>query len=83
MHHHFQRLSEDLSEDEVFMQELAEAQLNSVTERKSASEILLYIDRFTDVAKPLQRRVIQLILNYLYQERPSSLSATHIENVFP
>lgn len=82
VHHHFQRLSEDLSEDEVFMQELAEAQLNSVTERKSASEILLYIDRFTDVAKPLQRRVIQLILNYLYQERPSSLSATHIENVF-
>ena len=28
---------------------------------------------------PLQRRGIQLILNYLYWERPASLSAIHID----
>ena len=31
--------------------------------------------------KPLQRRAIQLILNYLYIERPSSLSAVHIDQL--
>jgi tRNA(Ile)-lysidine synthase len=30
---------------------------------------------------PLQRRGIQLILNYLYEKIPSSLSSVHIENV--
>lgn len=31
---------------------------------------------------PLQRRGIKLILNYLYNDRPASLSAIHIEKIF-
>lgn len=31
---------------------------------------------------PLQRRGIHLILNYLYKEKPASLSAVHIDQVF-
>jgi tRNA(Ile)-lysidine synthase len=34
------------------------------------------------MALSLQRRVVQLILNYLYEKRPESLSAVHIDHLF-
>ncbi|WP_374049826.1 tRNA lysidine(34) synthetase TilS [Neobacillus sp. PS3-34] len=40
------------------------------------------ISAFLEMPMPLQRRGIQLILNYLYNQRPSSLSAIHIDHVY-
>ena len=42
---------------------------------------MINIDSLLVMPKPLQRRAIQLILNYLYLERPSSLSALHIDQL--
>lgn len=82
VHEHFQRFSEEMQSDEAFLQELTREQLNRVMDKKQSDEITLNIEAFQGIPKPLQRRAIQLILNYLYQEKPPSLSATHIENVF-
>ncbi|MDQ0273083.1 tRNA lysidine(34) synthetase TilS [Cytobacillus purgationiresistens] len=82
VHEHFQRFSEELRRDEAFLQELTADYMNRVMDKKQPGEIVLNIDSFSSVPMPLQRRGIQLILNYLYQEKPPSLSATHIENVF-
>ncbi|WP_080843572.1 tRNA lysidine(34) synthetase TilS [Cytobacillus gottheilii] len=82
MHEQFQRFSEELESDEVLLQELTFREMNKVIEKKKDNEVRLAIDLFLDMPMPLQRRGIQLILNYLYKEKPSSLSAVHIENVF-
>ncbi|OIK16714.1 tRNA lysidine(34) synthetase TilS [Bacillus sp. MUM 116] len=82
VHEHFQRFSEDLQSDEEFLQELTVQNMNKVMTIREKSNIVIDIKRFLDMPLPLQRRGIQLILNYLYKEKPSSLSAVHIEQIF-
>ncbi|WHY86413.1 tRNA lysidine(34) synthetase TilS [Neobacillus novalis] len=82
VHEHFQRFSEELQSDEVFLQELTVKRMTTVMTKREESKITLDIKRFLEVPLPLQRRGIQLILNYLYKEKPSSLSAIHIDQVF-
>ncbi|MBV7509255.1 tRNA lysidine(34) synthetase TilS [Bacillus sp. sid0103] len=82
VHEHFQRFSEELTSDETFLQELTIQQMNTVFTKKEESKITIDITRFLEVPLPLQRRGIQLILNYLYKEKPASLSAVHIDQVF-
>lgn len=81
VHEHFQRFSEEMKDDELLLQELTDQKMNTVMEKKTTEEIIININDFQAVPMPLQRRGIQLILNYLYKERPSSLSALHIEKV--
>ena len=81
VHDHFQRLSEELQEDEDFLRELTSQKMSKVMKRHNG-EIILDIKIFTTMPMSLQRRGIQLILNYLYQEKPASLSAIHIEQLF-
>ncbi|MGN1400642.1 MAG: tRNA lysidine(34) synthetase TilS [Bacillus sp. (in: firmicutes)] len=79
-HEHFQRFSEQLREDEDFLWKLAQEKLEPFWVRKQGfSEI--EICSFLQMSKPLQRRAIQLILNYLYFERHEELSALHIESI--
>jgi tRNA(Ile)-lysidine synthase len=82
VHEHFQRFSEDLQIDESFLQELTVKSMNTVMKTEEAGNITIDIKRFIEMPLPLQRRGIQLILNYLYNERPSSLSAVHIDQIF-
>lgn len=82
VHDHFQRLSEEMIEDETFLQELTVQRMNTVIKKRERQQIIIDIDRFLEMPMPLQRRGIQLILNYLYNERPASLSAVHIDQVF-
>lgn len=82
VHVHFQRFSEEIQSDEAFLQELTVQKMNKVMEKKSSREIIINIKELLAMPMPLQRRGIQLILNYLYKEKPTSLSALHIENVF-
>lgn len=79
-HEHFQRFSEELIEDEELLLSLAEEKLDSIwTKKENYSKV--EISSLLRMPKPLQRRAIQLILNYLYFERQEELSAAHIELV--
>lgn len=80
VHEHFQRFSEDITEDEEFLVELTLQKLNTLMDRGS-DKIVVDIDQFVKMPMPLQRRGIQLILNYLYTDIPASLSAIHIDQV--
>jgi tRNA(Ile)-lysidine synthase len=82
VHEHFQRFSEELQNDEEFLQELTVQRMNTVMTKRENSKIIIDIKRFLDMPLPLQRRGIQLILNYLYKEKPAALSAIHIDQVF-
>ncbi|MFJ7748042.1 tRNA lysidine(34) synthetase TilS [Peribacillus sp. NPDC097295] len=81
VHDHFQRFSEELLEDENFLQELARKETSEIWLQQDRNHSVIQIEKVLAMPKPLQRRSIQLILNYLYLERPSSLSALHIDQL--
>ncbi len=81
VHEHFQRFSEEMQSDEDFLQELTAEQMNKVMTTRDNDHITIDRKTFLEIPLPLQRRGIQLILNYLYKKRPSSLSAIHIDQV--
>ena len=80
VHEKFQQFSEAVMEDELYLQELTLRALNKVI-KKQPLEVTLQIEPFKKMSKPLQRRGIQIILNYLYRDIPPSLSSIHISNV--
>ncbi len=80
VHLQFQRFSEELEEDESYLEELTRVELNKVW-NNTGDFSSLHIDGFLTMAQPLQRRGINLILNYLYKLRPPSLSSIHIYDV--
>ncbi len=80
VHERFQFFSKFIQEDEAYLQELAFEKMNKVVKKKDKNNIVLSIPAFESLPMPLQRRGIQLILNYLYEYKlPSSLSSIHIE----
>lgn len=54
------------NDDNVYLMELASQKLQEILIERSGNSIMISKQRFQDVAIPLQRRVIHLILNYLY-----------------
>ncbi|MBS4175756.1 tRNA lysidine(34) synthetase TilS [Bacillus sp. FJAT-49736] len=80
VHEHFQRFSEEILEDESFLQELTVREMNKVW-NKTDEEISIHIGSFSTMPLPLQRRGIQLILNYLYKENPGTFTAVHMEAI--
>ncbi|MDR7080334.1 tRNA(Ile)-lysidine synthase [Neobacillus niacini] len=81
VHEHFQRFSEDVQNDEILLQELTVQRMNKVMKMREKNKIIIDIIAFLEVPISLQRRGIQLILNYLYKVIPVSLSALHIDHV--
>ncbi|WP_141524936.1 tRNA lysidine(34) synthetase TilS [Bacillus sp. AFS018417] len=82
VHERFQAFSTSMQEDEAYLQELAFEKMNKVIKEKDAKRMVLSIPAFESMPIPLQRRGIQLILNYLYEYKiPSSLSSVHIGKV--
>lgn len=81
VHEHFQRFSEELISDEMYLEQLAKEKMKQVIQKKTDGEIGININAFHCLPLPLQRRGIQLILNYLYKVKPSSLSAVHMEQI--
>jgi tRNA(Ile)-lysidine synthase len=82
VHEQFQRFSEELTSDETFLRELTAQRMNKVITKKEEGKIIIDIISFLEMPLPLQRRGIHLILNYLYKEKPASLSAVHIDQIF-
>lgn len=81
VHEKFQYFSETLLEDETYLHALTEKNMNTVIKRKEKLVVEMDIKGFLSLPLPLQRRGIKLILNYLYENIPSSLSSIHIESV--
>ncbi|WP_078429476.1 tRNA lysidine(34) synthetase TilS [Alkalihalobacterium alkalinitrilicum] len=80
-HIHFQRMSESLNADQIYLEELTRTQLENVIEKRTNEEIIISVQQFQDLPFALQRRAIHLILKYLYGENYPSLSFIHIEHV--
>ncbi|MCR2823395.1 tRNA lysidine(34) synthetase TilS [Lederbergia panacisoli] len=76
---HFQRFSDELSEDETYLQELAQEAFTKMCQWNGKDELILDIPSFSTIALPLQRRVIHLILNYLYNQYITDLASIHLE----
>ncbi|MBS4221077.1 tRNA lysidine(34) synthetase TilS [Bacillus sp. FJAT-49711] len=76
---HFQRFSEEISEDEKFLQELAKEAFTKMCQWNGEDELTLDIPSFCTIALPLQRRVIHLILNYLYNQYIRDLTSAHLD----
>ncbi|QPC47991.1 tRNA lysidine(34) synthetase TilS [Mangrovibacillus cuniculi] len=75
-----QRLLNEAVEDEEYLQKEAKRSLEVMT-RRSADQIVLDNSLFYQLAMPLQRRVIQLILNYLYIDQPFVMHSKHVANI--
>lgn len=74
---HIQRFAEERQEDEAFLKNLAQEEIQKITTWKQ-SEVTLETDPFVKVPIPLQRRAIHLILNYLYHGK-TAFSFLHIQ----
>jgi tRNA(Ile)-lysidine synthase len=81
VHKKYQSLSEVWIEEQEYLTTLAMEKLDEVVVRKDEREIVASCNRLSQLAKPLQRRTIHLILNYLYRKISPSHSSTHIENI--
>ncbi|PLS15136.1 tRNA lysidine(34) synthetase TilS [Bacillus sp. M6-12] len=81
VHEHFQRFSEELIEDEALLMNMAEAKMAGIWLEQGKERSTISLPILLAMPKPLQRRAIQLILKYLYNMKPSSLSALHIEQL--
>ncbi|MDA7028366.1 tRNA lysidine(34) synthetase TilS [Bacillus sp. CLL-7-23] len=79
VHKRFQSVSEALAEDELFLQGLTKEKMHTVITKKSNFTVEIKIENLLSLPMPLQRRGVQLILNYLYENVPSVFSAHHIE----
>ncbi|MCM3762569.1 tRNA lysidine(34) synthetase TilS [Alkalihalobacillus oceani] len=81
LHTHMQRWHEWMDDDQRMLQKLAEESLSSVMIGKSERNVTISCEALLSVALPLQRRLIHLILNYLYGKNSPSITSIHIEQI--
>ena len=67
VHIHFQQFSEQMLEDEKFLMDLAKETYNKVINKECNGDLSVNLIELKKAPFPLQRRGIQLILNYLYK----------------
>lgn len=81
VHRTIQHLTERLTEDEAYLMEEANKMFQKVVTKETDKKILKFnIPSFITYPIALQRRVLHLILNYLYQEVPEGVSFQHEED---
>ncbi|MCU9615272.1 tRNA lysidine(34) synthetase TilS [Caldibacillus lycopersici] len=79
VHMHFQRFSEELTEDEEYIMNHARTVYNNLVTKEEAGDLTIKRNELLREPMPLQRRCIHLILNYLYKGKlPENLAAIHI-----
>jgi tRNA(Ile)-lysidine synthase len=81
VHIRMQMQSELVMADQQWLLEEAEEKINEYLMDKTKDKVVLSIEKFIDVPFPLQRRMIHLILNYLYGHNCQELSYVHIQQV--
>ncbi|QQK74294.1 tRNA lysidine(34) synthetase TilS [Salicibibacter cibarius] len=80
-HTHFQKLAEDFRVDAAYLTQQAEKVL-SETAVQTEDGYVLKLHRFREAPIALQRRVIHLLLTYLYNQKHGQFSRIHIEECF-
>ncbi|MDF2556814.1 MAG: tilS [Bacillales bacterium] len=75
---HFSAINTLLSEDDAFLQELAKQEFEKLKLEKKQDAYLLDLKAFRMLKKPLQRRILPLILNSLTSLKHFSFSSVHI-----
>ncbi|WP_100374399.1 tRNA lysidine(34) synthetase TilS [Bacillus sp. FJAT-45037] len=81
IHEHMQRYQEWQRDDQKFLEELAREALDTIITRKSEQSLTISIEATERLRFPLQRRVIHLILRYLYGKNSPSSTSIHIEQI--
>ncbi|MFC7394746.1 tRNA lysidine(34) synthetase TilS [Scopulibacillus cellulosilyticus] len=83
VHLRFQHDSEILYDDNNYLDQLAEEKLSDIVTNKRQEQMTISIQHFLRTPIPLQRRIIHLILNYLYHNKhiEPSLQSIHIETL--
>ncbi|MBC1498975.1 hypoxanthine phosphoribosyltransferase [Listeria weihenstephanensis] len=76
----FRRFSEETSEDFMYLNELAEEALPTMTQY-SEIDVKLSLIEWKLLPQPLQRRTIHLLLKYLYKNNMSLISAGHVDQI--
>ncbi|TDL30407.1 tRNA lysidine(34) synthetase TilS [Jeotgalibacillus sp. S-D1] len=77
LHEHMIRYTEEMTEDELWLEKEATGKLKALTIDKNHTFFKVDQEKWHAEAPPLQRRMIHLILNYLYAIVPTSLSSAH------
>lgn len=75
---HFSSFYNLLSEEDAFLQELAKQEFEKLKLEKKLDAYLLDLNAFRILKKPLQRRILPLILNSLTSLKHFSFSSVHI-----
>ncbi|WP_229672760.1 tRNA lysidine(34) synthetase TilS [Pullulanibacillus camelliae] len=75
VHLRFQEDSEKIRDDALYLDELAKERFQSVLVEYDNDRVSISIRRLIDTPIPLQRRIIHLILNYLYNH--ANIDADH------
>jgi tRNA(Ile)-lysidine synthase len=81
VHERFMQFSQLLVEDDEYLQVLTAEKMEIVIKRREEDGITMAIPPFESLPIPLQRRGIQLILNYLYENKQTDVSSIHINQV--
>ncbi len=69
VHTRFQQQSEWIYDEDYFMNQVAEEKLKELTHQKTEGQYTLVKRSFLQVPVPLQRRILHLILNYVYKSK--------------
>jgi tRNA(Ile)-lysidine synthase len=80
VHNRYQMQSEMMIEDELFLQQLTNEKLEDCLEKKSEQKMILSVVKFNGLPYPLQRRMIHLILSYLYGQISQEVTSVHIQD---
>ncbi|WP_176222130.1 tRNA lysidine(34) synthetase TilS [Tuberibacillus sp. Marseille-P3662] len=81
VHHRFQQDSEMMASDDAYLTELAQNVLQELVMYKDSHSVIISVHQFIKTPIPLQRRLIHLILSYLYNHT-YQIQSVHIENIF-
>ncbi len=81
IHKHMQRQNEWADDDHRFLMTQAEEVLPSIIIEKSERNVTISRHALLNVGVPLQRRLIHLILSYLYGKNSPLITSIHIEQV--
>lgn len=76
---HFARLAEQLNEDEAFLQDLAEQAFRDLM--AAPGDLVISAESFRNHAVALQKRMVLLLLNYLYNEKQVLITSQLAEQV--
>ncbi|MBC1575406.1 hypoxanthine phosphoribosyltransferase [Listeria booriae] len=80
VHEQFLRFSEETTADFQFLNQLAEQAISGMV-IYGEKEVKLSLTEWRQLAQPLQRRTIHLLLKYLFKDNISLISAGHIDQI--